>query len=73
MSYASRIIERFGGTTALARAIDPNFPPSTVQYWGEIGHIPAKRHPVVMEAARRKGIDLKPDDFFEPTNHGDAP
>jgi hypothetical protein len=65
MSYASRIIERFGGIAALAKAIDPNFPPTTVQYWGEIGRIPSTRQQIVLDAARKAGIELSPSDFFE--------
>src|SRR5665213_2435352 len=56
MNPAKTIIDRFGGQTALAEAIGK--PQSTVQYWSRTGSIPAKWHPLVIEAAQRKGIEV---------------
>ncbi len=64
MNIATRIIDRFGGTRALARAIDR--PPSTVQSWKDSGYIPAQHQGAVLEAAKRAAIGLAPADFFEP-------
>jgi hypothetical protein len=63
MSYAAKIIDKFGGTRKLAAAID--LPPSTVQSWKDTGLIPAKHQQVVLDKARETNIDLTPDDFFE--------
>jgi hypothetical protein len=61
MSAALRIIQEFGGQTALAEALGR--PQSTVQYWARIGNIPAKWHPRIIEAAQERGISLSPHDF----------
>lgn len=62
MTQAETIIERFGGTRALARALCK--PPTTVQSWKDSGLIPSKHHEHLMQVAREKGVDLRPDDFF---------
>ena len=62
---ARRIIEKFGGITALARALDKQTLPSVVQGWNDRGFIPARRQQEVLDAARRLGIDLTPADFFD--------
>ncbi len=64
MNIATRIISRFGGTRALARAIDK--PPSTVQSWKDSGLIPAQHQAAVLDAAKRAAIGIAPEDFFEP-------
>lgn len=60
---ASRIIEKFGGISATARALGHKYP-SRVQYWKEQGVIPAREQPKVLEVARDLGIELAPADFF---------
>lgn len=62
MTPAERIIEKFGGIHPMARKL--SIPPSTVQGWKERGIIPAKRQPVVLNAAQESGINLTPADFF---------
>lgn len=62
MTYAERIVEKFGGTRPMAGLL--GIPPSTVQSWKEAGVIPARRQGEVLDAARCEGIDLGPADFF---------
>lgn len=64
MKTAELIIERFGGTRALARVLGK--PPTTVQSWKDAGHIPAKHQGDVLAAATANGIPLTPADFFPP-------
>ena len=65
MKPAERIIEKFGGVTAMSRALDHRNP-STVQGWKKRGYIPGSRHSKVRATAKRLDIALKLDDFFEP-------
>lgn len=58
---ASRVIERFGGQSALARLIGKN--QSTVQYWASTGAIPHHWHGRLLTLAREKGINLAPADL----------
>ena len=69
MSYAERIVEKFGGTRPMAGLL--GVPPSTVQSWKDAGVIPARRQGEVLDAARREDINLTHADFFEPSD-GDA-
>ncbi|MEE8272536.1 MAG: hypothetical protein V3R98_12520 [Alphaproteobacteria bacterium] len=75
MPQADGIIAKFGGTRPMAAAL--GVPPSTVQGWKRGGYIPARRQAQVLTAARRLGIDIAPDDFFdlgrEETRLGRAP
>ena len=64
MTQAERIIERFGGLSALARAMGHKHV-TTVQGWKERGYIPARQQDDVLEAAQREKIDLTPADFFQ--------
>src|SRR4051812_43538849 len=60
-SPASRVIERFGGQSNLARLIDKN--PSTVQYWASTGRIPPKWHGRLLEIAGHEGVSLMPSEL----------
>lgn len=60
---AGRIIDRFGGLSALARLLGHKHP-TTVQGWKERGFIPAKHQAAVLAKAREIGVELTPDDFF---------
>ncbi|MEW6532789.1 MAG: P63C domain-containing protein [Thermodesulfobacteriota bacterium] len=62
MSAASRIIEKFGGQTALAKLLGKN--QSTIQNWHAKGRIPAKWQQPLLELAEKYGISLSPSDFF---------
>lgn len=60
---AERIISKFGGLTALARALRHKHP-TTVQGWKERGFIPAWQMPGVMAAAKELGIELTLEDIL---------
>jgi hypothetical protein len=60
---ASRVIEKFGGQSALARMIGKR--PSTVQYWAKVGSIPAKWHTQLLQLATARSVDLRPSDLVE--------
>jgi hypothetical protein len=59
----SEIIERFGGTSALATALGA--PISTVDSWKRNNYIPAWRQRHVLELAFEQGVDLSATDFPE--------
>ncbi len=64
MKPAERIILKFGGPSAMARALDHRFP-TTVQGWKQRGYIPGPQHRAVYMAARREGITLRAADFTD--------
>jgi hypothetical protein len=68
MTYVSKIIDTFGGTRPMARALGKS--PSTVQSWKDRGSIPDDEKPVVLAKAVSLGLTLGPADFFPQT--GDA-
>lgn len=74
--YAHRIIDKFGGVAALAAALKEAgttiYGRQTVMHWKTVGHIPAQRHADVLRAARQKGVELAPEDFFDRTNDAAA-
>lgn len=59
------IVDKFGGQSGLAAALGKR--QSTVQHWVKSGVIPAKWHPVILECARGRGLDLAPGDFLPPS------
>lgn len=69
MKPSEKIIERFGGLSAMSakmeKALGKPVPVSTIQYWAAAGYIPSKRQPEVMQAGRFHGIEVAPADFFE--------
>ena len=62
---AASIIAKFGGMSALARALGHRNP-TTVQGWKQRGFIPARRQGDVLDAAKAKGIELSPAEFLAP-------
>lgn len=58
----TRIVKKFGGTAALARAL--GIAPSTVQHWYEGGIIPVQRIPSVLDAANKAGIEIAYSEFI---------
>lgn len=62
MNVAEKIIHKFGGVRAMARAL--NAPPTTIQSWKKSGLIPAKKQETVLASAHSMQIDLSPADFF---------
>ncbi|MCB9169563.1 MAG: helix-turn-helix domain-containing protein [Flavobacteriales bacterium] len=63
VSSAQLVIDKFGGQSALAKALGKT--QSTVQHWAKTGIIPARRHASILKAAGEKGIDLSPTDFLQ--------
>ena len=74
VSAAEAIIALFGGVRPMARALGAatgvSVSASTVQGWGARGRIPAQRQADVLAAARARGLDLSPADFFAPPDEG---
>lgn len=62
MNAAKKIIEKFGGQSALAALIGKR--QSTVQHWAKVGMIPAKWQPELLRIAQKNGIDLYFGDFI---------
>ena len=63
MTHVEIIIDRFGGMTALARALGHKNP-TTVQGWKVRGIIPARQQRELLDLAKRSGVRLEPADFF---------
>jgi len=57
------VISKFGRPCDLARVID--FPYTTVWAWWKKDRIPSKWQDDIMKTARKLGIDLKAEDFFQ--------
>lgn len=69
-TIAGRIIEKCKGAKAVAELL--NLDVSSVHKWkyptergGTGGLVPANRQQELLEKARRAGIELDPEDFFE--------
>jgi hypothetical protein len=58
-----QIISRFGGYSALARAMDLKYP-SVAQGWVRRGTIPSRHIPRLLEAARSHNIQITLEDLF---------
>ena len=63
MNAAKNVVAKFGGTACLSEVIGKG--QSTTSYWTKTGTIPAKWHPVLLQAAANRSIDLSPSDFLE--------
>lgn len=63
MTHVEIIIERFGGMTALARALGHKNP-TTVQGWKVRGIIPAHQQRALLILAKTVHVPLEPADFF---------
>ena len=61
MNNAKRIIDRFGGQSALAALLGKR--QSTIQHWAKTGRIPSQWHKPMMKLAIRHGVVLEPKDF----------
>ncbi len=78
MTQADRIIAKFGGLTATARALTVvleqrgigRVPVTTVQGWRRgTGMIPSRWLEPLVEAGIRCGVDISPADFFDLPDH----
>lgn len=58
---SKKIIEKFGGQTALAGLIGKG--QSTVAYWSKTGVIPIRWHSKLLQLAKEEGVELTKDDF----------
>ena len=63
MSIVDRIVKKFGTQSALADAISAD--QSTVAHWKKRGVIPARQQVAILAAAKERGIELTPADFFD--------
>lgn len=71
MNNARKIIEKFGGQSALASLLGKG--QSTVQHWAKVGSIPSKWHGVILSIARERNVDLNPSDFIEEVTANNVP
>lgn len=62
MNTAQRVIDKFGSQTAVAEVIGKR--QSTVAHWAKTGVIPAKWHGTLLDAAKSRGISLRPEDLI---------
>src|SRR2546422_937498 len=63
MNPAQRIIQKFGGQSALASLLGKG--QTTVQHWGKTGRIPAKWQSELLRLAGGTGGELSAADFME--------
>jgi hypothetical protein len=63
MNAAQKIIEKFGGQSALAKLLGKG--QSTIQHWASTGLIPAKWQPRLLALAGQQGIALGSSEFME--------
>ncbi len=63
MNPAQKIIDKFGGQSALARLVGKG--QSTVAHWSKTGSIPSKWHSEILRLASEHSLDLTPGDFIE--------
>ena len=61
MNNAEKIINRFGGQSALANLLGKR--QSTIQHWVVTGRIPSQWHDPLLKLAKEKGITLEAKDF----------
>ena len=60
-TVAGRVIEKFGGQSSLARALD--IKQSTVSHWAKTGTVPARWHSKIIQAAADKGLSVEAGDL----------
>ena len=61
MNNAEKIIDRFGGQSALAKILGRR--QSTIQHWAITGRIPSQWQKELLKMAKERGIALEPEDF----------
>ena len=62
-SVINKIVKKFGTQAATAAAAGVG--QTSVVMWKRRGNIPYPRQVKLLKAAKEKGIDLRPGDFFE--------
>lgn len=70
MDTVTDIIERLGGTSAVASALA--LTPSTVSSWKTSGRVPAWRQPALIELAKERSVQLSDADFRSVRRSGSA-
>ena len=77
MSVAKRVIDKCGGEQAVAGMVGVHV--SNVHRWryskdkgGTGGLVPVQHQQTILDKAREQGIDLRPEDFFEPSQDAAA-
>jgi P63C domain-containing protein len=63
MNPAQRVIEKFGGQSALARLVGKG--QSTIAHWSKTGSIPAKWQPQLLRIAAENSVNLSSADFMD--------
>lgn len=59
---AKKVIDKFGSQTVLAALIGKG--QSTIAYWAKVDFIPEKWHQMILDLAKREGINLSKEDFL---------
>lgn len=62
MNHISKIIEKFGGLSAMA--LCTGFPKTTILSWEDRASMPDRHKERVLEAATSNGVALTKEDFF---------
>lgn len=62
LTPAAFVIKQFHGIRPLARAVKRA--PSTIFRWQTVGYIPTKAQQDILRAAKRRRIDIKPQDLI---------
>lgn len=68
MTQAEYLIGRFGGMTAMARAL--GLAPTVVQGWKDRGNVPGKRLADILSAGQALSPPLDEGEFFRRANDG---
>lgn len=68
MSQVERISAKFGGQKRLADSIGLHYS-AVSQMKRRRGLIPVKHHQAIIDAARQRGIEITPNDFFDPPSN----
>ena len=71
MGNARRIVDRFGGQSALAALLGKR--QSTIQHWVRTGRIPSHWQEQLMRLAVEQGVGLEPKDFLDSEPLGISP
>jgi hypothetical protein len=71
VNTAQRVIEKFGGQSALARLINKG--QSTVAHWSKTGTVPAKWQAELLKLGTEKGVSISASDFMDSPGYQPIP